>query len=113
MDNKDNILFTWQTAEENRKQLLKELAANIEQLCLALSTVSPKLVEIHKTDGCNATQSFDTTWFQKISRPTPTTTTKPRETTATPSHTGVAVVSSRFIPKYLASGHTRANHTTL
>jgi hypothetical protein len=75
--------------------------------------VSPQLVEIHKTDGCNATPSFDTTWFQKISGPTLPTTTKLGETAAAPSPTGAAVVSSPFFPKYSTGKHTRPNQTTL
>jgi hypothetical protein len=110
---KDQILVQTPTAEQNRKQLLRSLTSNIEQLCLALSMVSPQLVEIHKTDGCNATPSFDTTWFQKISGPTLPTTTNLGETTAAPSPSGAAVVSSRFFPKYSAGKHTCANHTTL
>ncbi len=110
MDNKDNVLFSWQTAEENRKQLLKELAANIEQLCLALSTVSPHLVEIHKTNDCNAKQSFDTTWFQKISRPTLLTTKKSDTTVIAPSSTKSAAVPSHFIQQPLARKHTGNNY---
>jgi hypothetical protein len=110
---KDQIHVQTPTAELSRKELLRSLNSNIEQLCLALSMVSPQLVEIHKTNDCNAKQSFDTTWFKKFSGPTLTPTTQPGETTAAPSPTGSAVVSSRFLPKRLAGEHTRANHTTL
>lgn len=51
MDNKHDVIFSKQTAEENRKQLLKELTANIEQLCLALSIGSPNVVELQEDKG--------------------------------------------------------------
>lgn len=111
MDNKDNALLARQTTGADRKQLLRELSSNIEQLCLSLSMVSPHLVEIHKADSRNATPTFDTTWFRKVSGPTQPT-TQPGETAAAPSPSGSAVVSSRFFPSHSASKHTRANNTT-
>ena len=96
MDNKDNILFQWPTAEQNRKELLRSLTSNIEQLCLALSMGSPNLVELQETNGRSPDESADMTWFQKISGPTLPTTTQAGETAAAPSPTGSAAVSSRY-----------------
>ena len=112
MDNKDNILFQWPTAEQNRKELLRSLTSNIEQLCLALSMGSPSLVELQETNARSPDQSADMTWFQKVSRPTPPTTTTPGETAAAPSSTGAAAVSSRFLPKPLADEHAHTIYAT-
>ena len=93
---KDQNLLQSPTAEQNRKELLRSLTSNIEQLCLALSMDSPYLVELRETKGRNAEPSADMTWFQKISGPTLPTTTQAGETAAAPSPTGSAAVSSRY-----------------
>jgi len=57
MNNKVNVLCAQQSAEENRKQLLRDIVSNIEQLCIALSMSYPNLVEIQESKVHTAEQS--------------------------------------------------------
>jgi hypothetical protein len=112
MHHKDKSLIASKSLQADRKQLLKEIAANIEHLCLALSMVAPHLSEIHKDDDCKATLSFDTTWFQKVSGATRQKTQKPGKTTVATVSTKSTSDLERFFPKRPVNGSARANHAT-
>ena len=112
MNNKANVLHARQAAEENRKQLLRDIASNIEQLCIALSTSYPNLVEIQESNVRPAEQSASNANIDPVFTTSPTTSTQPKQTAAAHSITKPTIVSPCYSPKSLASKATRMIQAT-
>ena len=112
MNNKANVLHARQAAEENRKQLLRDIASNIEQLCIALSMSYPNLVEIQESNVRTTEQSASDANIDPAFTTSPTTSTQPNETDAAHSITKPAIVSSSYFPKSSANRATRMIQAT-
>lgn len=112
MNNKANVLYAPQAAEENRKQLLRDITSNIEQLCIALSMSYPNLVDIQESNVRTTEQSASDANIAPVLTTSPATSTQPNETAAAHFITKPAIVSSCYFPKSLESKATRMVQAT-